>query len=440
MLLAAPCTVRSMPANSDEHKQRLRQCLQTLQPYPAGQFAGRGIVVCAGGPSLFTNAYVLIHALRHLHNCRLPIQVWHFGDGEMSGRMRLLLHELETETVDAEAVLKIHPAAIENGWQLKSYALMWSRFEQVLMLDADQVPLRDPADLFRWQNYRDAGAVFWPDCADVLAANPIWQGCGLQPRAHPALDSGQLLIDKSRHWKALQIAAHLNEQASYYYGLLYGDKDTYLIAFLLAGSDFSLVPHRPISDVPFCLQQRDMKGGVLFQHRTGAKWRYSGAQILQGLPIENDCLGVLQELRGRWNGRVFNPPPRSRKARDVEARLTAARHFSLVCLGHEPLELELLAESELGAGRSTDRMNWHCEETGGAVELVFSDAFSPSVRLVRDRREYWLGTSTDGREMHLTQSAASHEPLRTQRDRNFAAFRAAWPMPGRYNTDPELEI
>ena len=429
-----------MPASRDEHKQRLEQCLQTLQPYPTGQFSGRGIVVCAGGPSLFTNAYVLIHLLRRVHNCRLPIEVWHFGDGEMSERMRLLLRELETDIVDAEAVLRIRPAPIENGWQLKSYTLMWSRFEQVLMLDADQVPLRDPTDLFELPGYRDTGALFWPDIVDLLDSNPIWQSCGLQPRGHPALESGQLLIDKARHWSALQIAAHLNERASYYYGLLYGDKDTFLIAFLLAGADFALVPHRPFGDVPFCLQQRDMEGRPLFQHRTGAKWHYAGAQILQGLPIEDECLHALQDLRGRWNGLVFAPPARSPHARDAEARLTAARHFLLVIPGEDPVELELLPEFEIGNGRAPDRMNWHCEEAAGLVELVFSDAFSAVVRLAQGGSGRWLGTSTGGRDMHLAAQAVSGTLPRSRRDRDFETLRGTWPMPGRYSTDPELEI
>ena len=37
------------------------------------RFTGRGIVIAAGGSSMFTNAYVLVHVLRRNLNCTLPI-------------------------------------------------------------------------------------------------------------------------------------------------------------------------------------------------------------------------------------------------------------------------------------------------------------------------------------------------------------------------------
>lgn len=514
-VIVRPCILTSMPTSSEEQKARLKRHLQSLVPYPARQFAGTGIVICAGGPSVFTNAYVLIHLLRRVHGCRLPIEVWHFGGAEMSPRMKRLLRELEADTVDAEAVLEGRAETIENGWQLKACALMWSRFEQVLMLDADQVPLRDPSDLFEWQLYRDTGAVFWPDIVDILASNPIWEVCDLEPRDHPAIESGQLLIDKARHWRELQTAVHLNGQASYFYRMLYGDKDTFLIAALLNGGKFALVPHRPFSDSPFCLQQRDMEGRVLFQHRTGAKWRYAGTQNwLQGLAIEDECLRALAELRVRWNGLVFTAPARSMRAREVEAEFASRRHFTLAAPGDGIGDLEFLAEGEFGAGRSPDRMNWYCEEKDGAVELVFSDAFSATARLAAQPNGSWRGFSEgDGREIHLAArtdaparrveaalslteeilaaagfpsavwldrredilaalrlldavsadvaetlcalaarraflpepqrralKAIARQLEREPRDRDLQAVRTAWPMPGRYTTDPELEI
>ena len=162
-----------MKAAREDYKTLLKERLGGLQPYPSDHFAGAGILICAGGPSFFTNAYVLVHLLRVTHGCTLPIEVWHFGRGEMSARMKLLLHDLGADTVDAEAVLTALPARVQKGWQLKAYALMWCRFEHVQMLDADQVPLGDPAELFEWDDYRRTGAVLWPDCGDILETNPI---------------------------------------------------------------------------------------------------------------------------------------------------------------------------------------------------------------------------------------------------------------------------
>ena len=61
--------------------------------FPAERFAERGIVICAGGQRYFTCVWILISALRHYHNCTLPIQVWHLGRNEMSEAMRLMLDD-----------------------------------------------------------------------------------------------------------------------------------------------------------------------------------------------------------------------------------------------------------------------------------------------------------------------------------------------------------
>lgn len=413
-------------------KALLQQRLQTLEPYPAGRFAGKGIVIPAGGPDLFTNAYVLIHLLRAVHGCTLPIDVWHFGAAEMSERMRHLLRELAVDTVDAEEMLAANPATIRNGWPLKPYAMMWSRFEQVLLLDADQVPLRDPAGLFDWDGFHTTGALLWPDVNDILAANPAWAACDLSPRAMPAIESGQLLIDKSRHWPALQIALHLNEHADYYYEFLYGDKDTWLLALLLAGEPYALVPHRPFADVPFCLHQRDMRGEPLFQHRTGAKWRYAGAQMeIPNAALRDECLRALATLRAQWNGLVFNPPPRGARARVTEKRLAAVRLFDLVRPGDRTVSLELLAEGDIGAGRARDRMNWHCEESDGDIALVISDAFAPTWRFrpIADGR--WIAglPETQAWLAPAAERAAIDPPARP-----------AWPTSGSYTADPEIEL
>ena len=415
-----------------DRKALLAQRLQTLEPYPAGRFSGKGIVIPAGGPDLFTNAYVLIHLLRVVHGCTLPIEVWHYGPAEMSPRMRHLLRELAVDTVDAEEVLAAHPAAIRNGWPLKPYAAMWSRFEQVLLLDADQVPLRDPTSLFDWDALRETGALLWPDVNDILAANPAWAACDLPPCAMPAIESGQLVIDKSRHWSALQTVLHLNEHADYYYDFLYGDKDTYLLALLLTGEPYTLVPHRPFADVPFCLHQRDMDGRPLFQHRTGAKWRYAGAQVeIPNAALRDQCLQALATLRAQWNGLVFNPPPRSARAREVERELAAMSRFDLVRPGERTVSFELLAEGDIGAGRARDRMNWHCEESDGEIALIISDAFAPTWRFRAAADGRWLARSSE-KEAYLAPAAAGaaiDQPARPP-----------WPTSGSYTADPEIEL
>ena len=61
--------------------------------------------------------------------------------------MRGLLAPHGLECVDGLAMRRVHPARRLGGWELKCYALLHSHFAEVLLLDADNCPARDPAEL-----------------------------------------------------------------------------------------------------------------------------------------------------------------------------------------------------------------------------------------------------------------------------------------------------
>lgn len=66
--------------------------------------------------------------------------------GDLARRtMQLMLEEQGVEAVNAETVLHRYPATIAGAWPLKPYAIANSRFQEVIFLDADTVPLSDPA-------------------------------------------------------------------------------------------------------------------------------------------------------------------------------------------------------------------------------------------------------------------------------------------------------
>jgi Mannosyltransferase putative len=264
-----------------------------------------GLVVVAGGARIFTNAYVLLHMLRHVLRSSLPVELWYFGQREISPAMAAAVEPLDVRLVDANPLIAASGANVRDGWQLKCFALVHSRFAEVLLLDADQVPNSDPAACFDWPQFAETGAVFWPDIVDLRKDNAIWRLFGLEPRRAVSLESGQLLVDRRRHSTALAAALKLNEAADDVYQLIYGDKDTYLVAWELLGASYALVPHRPYSD-EFMLVQRDFDGAALFQHRTNAKWQYGAEQRkLYNFRYEEECHAALADLRLRWGGRVF---------------------------------------------------------------------------------------------------------------------------------------
>jgi hypothetical protein len=379
-----------MEAEEASRRDALAGILGKRPALPHPPFHGRGIVICAGGVRMFTNAWVLVWQLRRTLHGSLPIEVWHLGPEEMSSGMRAMLEGLGASVVDARAVMTRFPAGISDGWQLKAYALIMSPLREVLLLDADNVPARDPAFLFDCPEYRGTGAVFWPDAVDIAATNQIWKETGLHAEQRVSFESGQVLIDKARHPMALHALLCLNEEADRYYRLIYGDKDTFLVAWLAAGTPYCLVPHRPFLD-RHVIYQRGFDGNVVFQHRTNGKWNYAGKQSpSEAFEHREACEAALRELRRIWNGRIFEPPPSTLAAREVRISMEG-RLFVLSCPGRDDRELELLAGCQIGKGRDFDCETWHVTEADpGRFLLEISDRHKVVHRLERRDGDRWI--------------------------------------------------
>src|SRR5690606_24050990 len=74
--------------------------------------------------------------------------------------------------------------------------------------------------------------------------NPIWEITASDHFHLPEQESGQILIDKEKCWKELNLCLHFNRQSKYY-KLIYGDKDTFKFAWLALRSPFYMVPTLP---------------------------------------------------------------------------------------------------------------------------------------------------------------------------------------------------
>jgi len=129
---------------TDRRRRRALEAMVKAPPrYPARRFRGRGIVICGGGAKYFPCAWVAVKMLRHL-GCTLPIELWHLGPREMTAEMQAMVEPLGVRCIDGLEMRKRHPVRRLGGWEMKAYALMHSRFAEVLLLDADNVALRDP--------------------------------------------------------------------------------------------------------------------------------------------------------------------------------------------------------------------------------------------------------------------------------------------------------
>lgn len=372
-----------------------------VQPYPEGRFEGRGIVICAGGARLFTCAYVAIAVLRRHLGCALPIEVWHLGPEEMGPPMRGLLEELDVETVDAHAVAKRHHVERLGGWELKSYALMRSRFREVLLLDADNVPVRDPSFLFELPAFRDTGALFWPDLVRLARNSPIWTITGLAYRDQPSFESGQIVLDKARCWTALSLANWMNQRSDAFYDVLFGDKDTFLIAWLKLGQPHFMIPHLP-KRVPWTMCQRDPDGAVLFQHRSEKKWILHGDNPpAEGFRFEAECLALLKELAAKWDGRIFNPPSRSEAARALERTIAATRRYRYTIVSSDERAMELWPDHRIGIGAGIDAQYWYVGDGEGGPELIFEGEGRRHCALALSPDGSWRGPSLVERALRI---------------------------------------
>lgn len=279
--------------------------------YPE-DYRGRGIVIVGGG-RYFPSVYVTVRVLRRVR-CRLPIQVWHFS-GEITPAMRELLAPYDVTFVDADEMARRHPFRFLHGhhwkgWQLKPYAIAHCPFREVLLLDADSYPTVNPETLFDWRLYRRRGAIFWPDlpASAYLLPPSKWKVFDLTPNG-PPFESGQVLINKQKCWRELQLTLWYNARADLMYHIVWGDKDTFNVAWRRLGTRYAMTTEPPAWEMHTILQHGP-DGKVLFQHRCQDKFRLAGEQFTsnhQPEPInrfnprlvhEKFCFQLLDELRG----------------------------------------------------------------------------------------------------------------------------------------------
>lgn len=157
-----------------------------------------------------------------------------------------------------------------SGFQLKNVALLVSSFKNVLYLDADNIPVKNPDILFVNEPFMSSRMVMWPDLwrrstspayyditgievdKSYQARNSYFEGDGRGKSSNPSLisfhdlkgalpeassETGQMMIDKEKHFSTLILSMYYNFYGpDFYYPLLSqgaageGDKETFIAA------------------------------------------------------------------------------------------------------------------------------------------------------------------------------------------------------------------
>lgn len=164
-LLALCCLKVNFGALSEDMKAervdllKLDALTETVQKYKAmdlnytaaAQAAnGTGIIICAGGEQYLSQAFIMLVLLRDVYKVTLPVELFYAGDEEMPSGTRALyerrFHELRCvdvfRTDPPQGLPRMTPDHFRlNGFPIKPYALLTSRFHHALLLDADNLPV-----------------------------------------------------------------------------------------------------------------------------------------------------------------------------------------------------------------------------------------------------------------------------------------------------------
>ena len=140
---------------------------------------------------------------------------------------------------------------VVGGWQIKINAILQSKNQNIIYMDADNIVAADPTYLFDSEEFQKNDILLWSDNPRIddyhgfITAHQ-WARVGLD-RTDKALDveTGQMVINKHRAWKALHIIKHFADRADYWEGfnggetgVWYGDKTSFHMGCILAGIDF----------------------------------------------------------------------------------------------------------------------------------------------------------------------------------------------------------
>lgn len=367
----------------------LERCSSTVV-YPQKKYHGRGIVIGAGGEVYFRCAWVVANILRDL-GCFLPIQFWYLGPEELDSEMVDLARSIGVECVDAKRVAASLPVPprILAGWELKPFSVIHSKFREVLYLDADCVPVRDPSFLFDTDEYLKTGSVFWPDLPPSKTNYPagwipenVWQLYGLAFDESPDFESGQFIVDKARCWKELSVTMWLNEHSDFVYRHVYGDKSTYHIAWNGCGLGYGM-PSKKAGWASPSILQHDFEGNVLFQHCCQGKQQLGNGLRIPTLAHGDTAIKHATSLKMKWSGFMYKPGyPITPSKYLLEAK--EGSRYNVITVA--PLPVELKADGTVVGGTpEARRWGW----AGSRLALIGSKRVNVQV-------SDFLDQSTDG--------------------------------------------
>ncbi|KAK3613898.1 hypothetical protein LTR56_027605 [Elasticomyces elasticus] len=149
------------PENATLTREQHAGFLRDMSAYPMETFKGRGVVMLAGG-RYSEYAVTALGVLRE-SGSKLPVEVWRRDEREKKhGRC----DEMKKEGMAYRRLsdyLDTDILAIADGKEMKVFTMLFSSFEEVFFIDADNMPLQQPEKIFESKHYQKTGVVLWHD-------------------------------------------------------------------------------------------------------------------------------------------------------------------------------------------------------------------------------------------------------------------------------------
>lgn len=220
-------------------------------------YSRRGYVMTTGSDFLNRVFPIGIQMLHRLGS-QLPIEIWTKDQEEYDITypvVQQLIAEFGIEMTchrfsDYVDITKF-PDNYLQYYLMKALTLVLTSFEEVIMLDADNVPMMSPEPLFTSSEYTSTGLILWPDFWSNSLSSPLHTILSIPFSFQRTCESGQLVVDKRKHFESLILAAYFNWYGDRYYQLITldgmgaGDKDTFVVGAQALARPFHFTP-RPV--------------------------------------------------------------------------------------------------------------------------------------------------------------------------------------------------
>lgn len=223
MSTAPLATLTNLPLN-ERNAQSIIDLVVEASAATTLRGAGTGYVICAGG-RYAKYGYATCRWIREVLKDDAPIEWWLGANETAAGTRALEISGVSLKVAD-----------IPGGWPLKARAVLNSRFQRAILLDADCLPMVKAADAW---TYAASGALFFPDIGNHRKSD--WGYAALKIRAGsiPEMEAGQVIVDRVRHAQAVFLVDYFNQHPEFFYQHHLGDKDLWGMAFARLKIPFS---------------------------------------------------------------------------------------------------------------------------------------------------------------------------------------------------------